>query len=60
LKNSVWHASLKLKRGLIEAKEGLNKGVNLEFDFSNVKLEQPSPESQPGIRNSALKAVEFR
>jgi len=41
-------------------KESLNKGVNSEFDLSNVKLKQPSPESQPEIRNSAPKTAEFR
>jgi len=40
--------------------EGLNKWVNSEFEFSNVKLKQPSPESQPGIGNSAPKTAEFR
>jgi len=41
-------------------KEGLNKGVNSELEFSNVKLKQPSPESQPGIGSSAPKTGEFR
>jgi len=40
--------------------EDLNKGVDSEFDLSNVKSKQPSPESQSGIRNSAPKAAEFR
>jgi len=40
--------------------EDLNKGVDSEFEFLVVKSKQPSPESQPGIRNSALKAAEFR
>jgi len=40
--------------------EGLNKWANSEFEFSKVKLKPPSPESQPGIGNSAPKTAEFR
>jgi len=40
--------------------EDLNKGVDSEFEFSNVKSKQFSPESQTGIKNSAPKTVEFR
>jgi len=42
------------------SQESLNKGVNSEFDLSSVTLKQPSPGSQPEIRNSAPKTAEFR
>jgi len=47
----------KLKRPRLES---LNKGVNSEFDFSNVTLKQPSPGSQLEIRDSAPKTAGFR
>jgi len=42
------------------SRESLNKGVNSEFDFSNVTLKQPSPGSQPEIGKFAPKTAEFR
>jgi len=46
--------------GRVCPRESLNKGVNSEFDFSKVILKQPSPGSQPEIRNFTPKTAEFR